>query len=132
MNRTGTAIAGPRLAGPLLPSRTESGTALRRLDVALDASWFVARGRRVDLAKRRVLQSVLLALCDQYRSAPGVGLSSDELVGRIWCGERMLREAGLNRLYVALSTLRSLGLSHYVEKRGGGYLIDPSVIVRRV
>jgi hypothetical protein len=132
MNRTATAIASRALAGPLLPPRTESGTVLRRLEVARDASWFVAGGRRVDLSKRRVLQSVLLALCDQYRNAPGVGLSSDELVERIWCGERMIREAGLNRLYVALSTLRSLGLSRYVHKRGGGYLIDPSVILRRV
>jgi hypothetical protein len=132
MNRACTESAGRVLARTPVRARSEPAAARRRLEIATDGSWFALGGRSVDLSKRRVLRTVLLALSEQHRRAPGVGVSSDELVDRIWIGERMQRESGLNRLYVAMSTLRALGLSEVVYRQTDGYLIDPSVTVRRV
>ena len=39
----------------------------------------------------------------------------------------MLRDAGASRVYVALGTLRKLGLRDVILSRDGGYLLDPRV-----
>ena len=42
-------------------------------------------------------------------------------------GERPLHEAGRNRLYVALSMLRKLGLRALIERDEAGYRLDPTI-----
>ena len=44
----------------------------------------------------------------------------------------MLVDAGANRVRVGINALRSLGLRSVVITRGGGYFIDPAVMVRPV
>ena len=39
----------------------------------------------------------------------------------------MVRDAGISRVYVALNTLRKLGLKGVLVSRDGGYLLDPKV-----
>jgi hypothetical protein len=42
-----------------------------------------------------------------------------------WPGERMTAEAAANRMKVALSTLRKLGLRSLIQRTDDGYLLDP-------
>ena len=44
----------------------------------------------------------------------------------------MTAAAGLNRLRVALNTLRELGFKDLILTKTGGYLLDPSALVLRI
>ena len=52
-----------------------------------------------------------------------------EALSRLDAGERMLREAGAERVYAAIATLRKLGLREHIGQKGSGYLIHPDVPV---
>ena len=54
----------------------------------------------------------------------------DALQSAGWPGERMHPEAASNRVYVAITTLRKLGLKPVLVRRDDGYLLDPEVTVR--
>lgn len=85
------------------------------LRVAADASFFFASGgERVELGHRPVLQRVLRALVDD----PG-GAAIGALVERAWPKEAMTKESGQNRVRVAISTLRKLGLKGALEFDAG-------------
>ena len=51
-------------------------------------------------------------------------MSVDEVFAHGWPGERVAIGAQ-NRVYVALSTLRKLGLRRVIERSRSGYLIPP-------
>lgn len=51
----------------------------------------------------------------------------DEILAAGWPGERPVGESGPNRVYVALATLRRLGLREFLLTHEGGYLLDPAV-----
>jgi len=53
------------------------------------------------------------------------------LLEKGWPGERVHPEAGADRVYMALSTLRKLGLREVLVSRDDGYLLDPRVPVTR-
>ncbi|MDB4932591.1 MAG: Signal transduction response regulator, partial [Myxococcaceae bacterium] len=44
-----------------------------------------------------------------------------------WPGERVLPEAGAERVYTAVRTLRTMGLRGLLVRRDGGYALDPAV-----
>ena len=50
-----------------------------------------------------------------------------ELLAAGWPGEIVLHEAGRNRVYTAVKTLRQLGLGNALVRYDDGYLIDPIV-----
>jgi hypothetical protein len=62
---------------------------------------------------------------------PGTTVSLEELVAVGWPGEHMAWDAAVNRLRVAISTLRKLGLKGYLRNTRGGYHLEPSVLVGR-
>jgi hypothetical protein len=62
-------------------------------------------------------------------NAPGNCLDTDQLLEAGWPGERPIREAGLNRVYVAVSLLRKLGLRDILQRQEHGYRLDPAVRV---
>jgi len=105
-----------------------------------EALWVCESGRwfqpprkdRVSLQRRRALPHVLARLIDVRLSSPGVALSVSDLLEYGWPGERVQPEAGADRVYMALSTLRKLGLRSALLSRDDGYLIDPTLPVRRV
>ena len=76
--------------------------------------------------------AILLAFVERRLRDPGGVLTVDDLVAIGWPGERMLPTSGANRVYVALSTLRSMGLRRHLQSRRGGYLLDPSVEIEHV
>jgi hypothetical protein len=98
------------------------------LTVAADQSWILAPdGTRHSLARRPALRRILRALLDRRARRPGAPLSADELMEAGWPGEQPIREAGLNRLYVAIATLRGMGLRDALVHDGRGYrLVPPS------
>lgn len=110
-----------------------AGAQRHALVVGPDGLWF--RPPRVKssvrLHRRRALQRILHSLAEHRLKAPGEALSIPRLVERGWPGERVLPEAGTERVYTAIATLRKLGLRRLLLQRDDGYLLDPEVGLSR-
>jgi len=97
------------------------------LVLADDAAWFEAGGERREITRRRVLRRLLTRLARARDEAPGEVVTRDELLDAGWPGEKMLPRAAASRIYVAIRTLRELGLREVLVTRDGGYLLHPGV-----
>lgn len=86
-------------------------------------------GRTMDLRHRVPLRRITACLLRRHRMSPGTPVNASELVAAGWPGERLLPCAATNRLYVALATLRSLGLRGCLRRGRGGWLLDPELRV---
>jgi len=71
------------------------------------------------------------AFVERHREAPGTALTTQDLLQAGWPGERLVAEAGVNRVYVALTQLRRMGLRSVLEHSEGGYRLAPRTVVRR-
>lgn len=94
-----------------------------------EATWFATRDgarHRLGGAQRRIL----LALVERHRARPGAPLDVWELLEAGWPGESPSAEAGSNRVYVALTRLRGMGLRDLLERFEDGYRVTPSTVVR--
>jgi predicted ATPase len=81
----------------------------------------------VDLSRRAPLRRILERLAQSRRAEPGEAVAVDEILAAGWPGEKIQAEAALNRLHVALATLRKLGLREVLITADGGYMLDPAV-----
>jgi hypothetical protein len=100
------------------------------LVIGPNARWLRFRdGPVIDLHKRRLLRTLLLALARTRLLKPGEPLSTSALLREGWNGEHIPAQVGLNRLRVALSELRASGLRDAIASRDEGYLLAPSVCV---
>jgi hypothetical protein len=140
-------VAGPELARLLrdtglddrrrrapLPVEDESAALAddEALVVAADGAWFRPPFHpRVSLARRPNLRGLLVRLVEARLSHPGASVAPDALIAAGWPGERILPDAAKNRLYVAVTTLRKLGLRELLESRGDGYALAAGTPVRR-
>jgi tetratricopeptide (TPR) repeat protein len=112
------------------PTRSKSRPYEIALVVGPDARWFRSPGgAKVDLTRRRQLRLILSALAAARREQPGRALTVEALLASGWPGESVLAEAGASRVYVAVSTLRRMGLRDVLQRQDTGYLIDPDVPV---
>ena len=112
------------------PSDPDSIAMRGSLTLTTDASHVRSpRGESFSLEKRRAVRLVLKRLVDARVEAPAKPLTVDDLLAAGWPGERVLRDAGASRVYVALGTLRKLGLRDVIISRDGGYYLDPRVEV---
>jgi hypothetical protein len=103
------------------------------LQIARDGTWFrVADEAPIDLRTRFALARVLRALADLRDRAPGETLSLEALVQAGWPQEQLIADSGANRAYVAIATLRKLGLRERIERREGGYRLAPRATIVRV
>jgi hypothetical protein len=100
-----------------------------RLRVASDASVVEVDGEPVALGTRKSLRGVVRALVDAHG---GAALPWDALLAAGWPGERVSGEAGMQRVRVAVSTLRKLGLAAAIETVEGGYRLDPRATVEPI
>lgn len=117
------------LAGAVRAGAVRAGDVL---EIATDGSWFRSpNAERVSLPARSPLRRLLVCLATQRIEAPGRAVRVDELLAAGWPNEKMRVEAGLNRLYVAIATLRKRGLADAVVRSGGGYLLSPAVPIGR-
>jgi hypothetical protein len=100
------------------------------LAVARDGSSYVATdGTTVSLRRRRPLMRLVAGLVDARRRCPGQALTMAELFALGWPGEKASDGTGTvsNRVYVALSTLRTLGFPGLQRSPAGGYCLDPAL-----
>lgn len=96
--------------------------------VGFGGLWFrPPGGARVDLTRREVAARLLDALCRAREESPGCPLAVPELLSAGWPGERVLARAGASRVYVAMGSLRKLGLGKNLARVSGGYFLDPSL-----
>jgi hypothetical protein len=86
-------------------------------------------GKRVSLERRAVLRRVLEALVAAH--PVGEVLGPDAILGAGWPGEDFSYDSGRNRMYVALSSLRNLGLRDLLQRHGDGWRLDPALVIRR-
>lgn len=91
------------------------------------AGFIAPDGAKIDLSRRATLARLLEALVQKRLQSPGVAASFDELIAAGWPGERVLPLAAQNRLRVAVTTLRNMGLRQVLVFREGGHLLDPDV-----
>ena len=100
------------------------------LDIACDAGWFRVRGEVVQIRRRRLLRTLLLALVAHHREQPGQPVATADLIQRVWPGDRSPHSSARNRLYFAMNALRELGLREILIRSNGGYQIASDVVVR--
>jgi predicted ATPase/Tfp pilus assembly protein PilF len=121
----------------ILGRSDDARTALRLLRVRLGArSVSIAEdgslvrlpdGTELDLSRRDVLKRIVVTLARARVDRPNAALTVDTLIEEGWPGERVKYQSALNRLKVALSTLRKLGMKDLIVRREDGYLLDPSI-----
>jgi hypothetical protein len=83
----------------------------------------------VELSKRPLLRRLLAGLLEA-RAGDGRALDLDALVRAGWPSEAPHPQVHGNRVWVALSALRRLGLRDVLRKTAEGYELDPAVDVR--
>lgn len=99
-----------------------SGTTLR---IAVDGSSFVTpAGESQSLEKHPTARRILQALRAAHRAHP---VSLEELWEAGWTGQRAADGAWQNRVYVALSHLRSAGLRPFLRREERGYSLSPEL-----
>lgn len=87
--------------------------------IARDASFIEsAWGERTSLQKRKVLRALLRGLIDGRKTGP---LDAFALAQLCWPGEKISPLSATNRVYVAVTTLRKLGLGKALAYGDGGY-----------
>ncbi len=106
----------------------EHGTA-KRLHVG--DGWFELEGVRVDLSRRRSVRLLFEALV-QARIEERGSLTLDEVVTAAWPGERMDPTSASRRVYVAIHTLRKLGLGDVLVTTDEGWAIHSDVPIVQV
>jgi hypothetical protein len=85
-------------------------------------------GAVVSLDSRPTLARILDVLVARRLASTEV-VTTAELLAAGWMGERMVRAAAANRLRVAMSTLRKLGLEPILIREAAGYRLDPAAVV---
>ena len=101
--------------------------------VASDGTWFRRPdGETCELQSRRVLARVLTKLLEVHGEDPCARVDVPTLLQAGWPDERLLPKAGANRVYVALTTLRKMGLRELVARGDGGYGINADVPLKIV
>lgn len=114
-----------RLAGMSEPRRSA-------LIVAHESDYFDLGGCRVSLRGRAGPRRLLECLVIHALEQAGVAVPVATLVQAAWPGEKMSDKTQKNRVHVALSTLRALGLRAVLRGDATGYWLDPEIEVMRV
>jgi predicted ATPase len=86
-----------------------------------------AGGSWVDVSHRPQLCHVLTHLFERALAEPGRASTRFDLLEAGWPGQQVAYEAGMNRVYVALSTLRKMGMAQLLLRGDDGWYLDPEV-----
>lgn len=81
----------------------------------------------VDLHKRRALPGILRSLVTQRRTQDAEPLTVYDLIEAGWPGEKTLPDAGAHRVYVAIDTMRKLGLRDCILRNDDGYFLSTEI-----
>ena len=97
----------------------------------LSGRWYTTPdGHRYDLERRKTLARVLGTMLVARKDEPGRALTVSDMLERAWAEEKLLPRAGANRVYVAMTTLRKMGLRNLLVRTDTGYVLDPDVPLR--
>lgn len=108
-----------------------TATARARTILTIDgATVRLPGGEQLDLSRHTAARRLLVALAQDHARGSGEGLALPELVAAGWPGEVMTFASGANRVHVALTKLRKLGLRELLVRDGGGYRLAPGIEVR--
>jgi hypothetical protein len=86
-------------------------------------------GADIDLRRRRVLWRILERLVVTHLDEAAHVTSAALLIAAGWGDERMQKTAAAHRLRVAISELRTMGLTRAIERADGGYRLNPDLVV---
>ena len=86
--------------------------------------------KRVELGPS--LRRMVSLLLERHRAEPGRTSSTWELLDAGWPGEKILPDAGANRVYAALKRLRNMGLRNVIERSEDGYRISPHARITEI
>lgn len=100
------------------------------LTLTRDGRSFELCSREIDFGRRGPLRRILVALAELHEASAGRAMSVTELLAVGWPGEKMLRESGTARVYMAVRRLRMLGLDPILRTSDAGYGLDESVVIR--
>jgi hypothetical protein len=90
--------------------------------VSASGAWIESPGsKRVELGPS--LRRMVALLLERHRTQPGRTSSTWELLDAGWPGEKVLPDAGANRVYAALKRLRNMGLRNVIERSEDGYRV---------
>ena len=120
-----------RFALRLLSSGAQPAHAALLVEVGGGAFRLPDASAAVKLPARSPLRRVLDALAVSRVERPGEVLTIDEIIAAGWPGEKVGTDAALNRAYVALASLRKLGLRGALVQSGGGYSLSETTPTRR-
>ena len=84
----------------------------------------------VSLQTRAPLRRIVEKLFELRLEQPGEDVGFDALIAVGWPNEQIALDAARNRLHVALSALRRLGLRDAIKSGQHGYHIDPLLTIR--
>jgi tetratricopeptide (TPR) repeat protein len=84
----------------------------------------------VSLQTRAPLRRIVERLFELRLEQPGEDVGFDALIAVGWPNEQIALDAARNRLHVALSALRRLGLRDAIKSGQHGYHIDPLLTIR--
>lgn len=113
-----------------IPTTREEEPSSQIVEVGDAGGWFRCGDAVVELAHRPSLARLLHGLLQHHDRDPSRVLTPLELVELGWPDEQVKDQAGINRVYVAISTLRKLGLRDVIAKTRSGYRLDPSTEFR--
>lgn len=86
-------------------------------------------GRALDFRRSPVSRGIICALAEAHASRPGLPVTTEQLIKATWPGERLIPHSAKNRLWVAISRLRQLGLEGTLVHENDGYLFPTQLEV---
>lgn len=86
-------------------------------------------GPSIDLSRRGALKRIVSALLQASSEEPSRSLDVYAVLEAGWPGEQVLPEAAANRVYVAMATLRKLGLAPILHTCDEGYMLSGPIDV---
>jgi predicted ATPase len=99
--------------------------------IAGDGRWIEAPdGPRVDTERPAASARILARLARERVERPGRALDAATLADAGWPGERLVDKAASNRVSVALTGLRKVGLDALLVRDEAGWMLDPGAPVR--
>ncbi len=114
----------------LRETRAPSSPMSASVTVGKEGGWFSTGATgRVDLGRRTALRRLLWELTLQRERAPGQGVPLERLFEAAWPNVQIRPDSQAARVYVAIGTLRKLGLSPVLLRQDDGYLLDPAVFL---
>jgi hypothetical protein len=102
------------------------------LTVHASGAWFRAPGAHRKVSLGVGPSRILATLAERHQISPGAPVGTFDLVTAGWPDEAVAPLAGANRVYVAIASLRKLGLERFLVRTKDGYALDPGARVEVV